>query len=85
LLNCLVGFGIRSVMVEGGASVITSFLVERLVDQVALTIAPVFLGGIPALEAHPDYASERPFPLAELQEIKSMPAGSDLILWGRVK
>jgi 3,4-dihydroxy 2-butanone 4-phosphate synthase/GTP cyclohydrolase II len=85
LLECLVGLGMRSLMVEGGASVITSFLAERLVDQVVLTLAPVFLGGIPAVEAHPADASQRPYPLGELQEMKSMRAGSDLILWGRVK
>ena len=37
--------GIRSVMVEGGARIITSFLRERLADQVILTIVPMILGG----------------------------------------
>lgn len=37
--------GIRSVMVEGGARVIQSFLASRrLVDSMIVTIAPVFLG-----------------------------------------
>lgn len=37
--------GIRSVMVEGGALVINSFLEEKqLVDVVVLTIAPKYLG-----------------------------------------
>jgi riboflavin biosynthesis pyrimidine reductase len=85
LLDCLVELGVHSLMVEGGASVITSFLAERLVDQVVLTIAPVFLGGIPAIETQLISASERAIALAELQELKSMRAGDDLILWGRVK
>ena len=85
LLDCLVELGIRSLMVEGGVSVITSFLAERLVDQVVLTVAPVFLGGIPAIETPIISASERAVPLAELHELKSMRAGGDLILWGRVK
>ena len=34
----------RSLMVEGGASVISSFLVSGLVDLVIITIAPVYVG-----------------------------------------
>ncbi|MCK4894807.1 MAG: RibD family protein [Calditrichia bacterium] len=37
--------GIRSLMVEGGARIITSFLRERLADQIILTIVPMILGG----------------------------------------
>jgi 3,4-dihydroxy 2-butanone 4-phosphate synthase/GTP cyclohydrolase II len=37
-------FGIRSVMIEGGASVHSSFLSERLVDCLCVTIAPKLLG-----------------------------------------
>ena len=33
-------------MVEGGAGVISSFLREGLVDQLIITIAPVFMGGL---------------------------------------
>lgn len=43
---------IRSVMVEGGASVISSFLKSGLVDSFLLTIAPVYVGkdGVSAVE-----------------------------------
>ncbi|MEQ8818988.1 MAG: GTP cyclohydrolase II [Sumerlaeia bacterium] len=37
--------GITSVMVEGGAQVITSFLTARLVDHVVLTITSMLVGG----------------------------------------
>jgi riboflavin-specific deaminase-like protein len=37
--------GIRSLMVEGGANVITAFLKAQLVDALVLTVAPVFAGG----------------------------------------
>ena len=42
----------RSVMVEGGASVISSFLKSGLVDSFLLTIAPVYVGkdGVSAVE-----------------------------------
>jgi riboflavin-specific deaminase-like protein len=40
---------IRSVMVEGGSQVITSFLESRLVDQLIITISPRLVGGLPVL------------------------------------
>ena len=40
---------IRSLMVEGGAQIITSFLKHRLVDQLVLTMAPVYIGGMQAV------------------------------------
>ncbi len=46
LLRVLIGLDIRSVMVEGGARVITSFLRMRLVDRVIITIAPLLVGGM---------------------------------------
>jgi len=41
--------GVRSVMVEGGATIIEVFLRDRLADRVIVTIAPVFLGGLRTL------------------------------------
>jgi 3,4-dihydroxy 2-butanone 4-phosphate synthase/GTP cyclohydrolase II len=38
--------GVRRLMVEGGSRVIRSFLRERLVDTLVLTIAPRLLGGL---------------------------------------
>jgi riboflavin biosynthesis pyrimidine reductase len=50
LLSELYTLGIGSVMVEGGATLITSFLCERLVDRFAVCIAPKILGsGIAAV------------------------------------
>ena len=46
LLKQLQAESIRSVMVEGGARVITSFLQERLIDRLGITIAPVLVGGL---------------------------------------
>lgn len=45
LLQQLHERGIKSLMVEGGARIITSFLRERLADQIVLTIVPMILGG----------------------------------------
>jgi riboflavin-specific deaminase-like protein len=45
LLAKLGEMGITSLMVEGGAQVINSFITSRLVDQVIVTVAPVLVGG----------------------------------------
>jgi len=49
LLRQLHDAGIQHLMVEGGARIITSFLEARLVDYVTVTIAPTFMGGLPAV------------------------------------
>jgi GTP cyclohydrolase II len=78
LLAHLGELGINSLMVEGGAQVITSFLAQGLVDQVALTIAPLFLGGLHAVEGR--------LPAAErLKEIEYEAVGNDLVVWGRME
>jgi 3,4-dihydroxy 2-butanone 4-phosphate synthase/GTP cyclohydrolase II len=43
-LRLLRGLGIRSVLVEGGARVLTSFLKARLADRVIVGVAPMILG-----------------------------------------
>ncbi len=80
LLDQLFELGIRSLMVEGGGQVITSFLCQGLVDQLALTIAPIFVGGYPAYHPviEPKY---QPFP--QLQAVEYIPLGNDLIVWGK--
>jgi riboflavin biosynthesis pyrimidine reductase len=84
-LACLGRLGITSVMVEGGARVITSFLTRRLVDLVILTIVPVFLGGLKAVgeplipEAHARLAQ---FPF--IKKISTAKLGKDLVLWGKL-
>lgn len=49
LLKRLIGLNIASLMVEGGAEIITSFLKHQLVDQLVLTISPVYIGGVHAV------------------------------------
>lgn len=49
LLPALFEQGIRSLMVEGGGEVITSFLQKRAVDYLIITVAPMLVGGVHAL------------------------------------
>lgn len=46
VLQSLKVSGINTLMVEGGKKIITSFLSSKIVDQVAITIAPVIINGL---------------------------------------
>lgn len=59
LLSRLRRMDIQTVMVEGGARIITSFLAARLVDQFVLTISPVFVGGLRAVNPLGDLPIDR--------------------------
>jgi 3,4-dihydroxy 2-butanone 4-phosphate synthase/GTP cyclohydrolase II len=75
LLQQLGARGINTLMVEGGAGIITSFLAERLVDRLVLTIAPVYIGGYHATSILP-----QPFPY--LRHTCYTQLGRDLIATG---
>jgi GTP cyclohydrolase II len=78
--------GIRSVMVEGGARIITAFLIAHLVNAVVITISPKLVGGLHAVEemlmSRNDLKdSSQSFPRIDqlgLQRIED-----DLLVWGR--
>jgi GTP cyclohydrolase II len=82
--------GIRSLMVEGGARVITSFLENRLVDYVVLTLVPVFVGGLRSVE-NPLYENHgAPLPvnthgLPHLSGAHYERHGEDLVIVGRLE
>jgi len=71
--------GIRSLMVEGGGQVITSFIEARLVDQMIITIAPRLVGGLPVL-ARPAVTNGS---LLHLNPVSYQACGPDLILWAQ--
>ena len=81
MLNDLFESGIKTLMVEGGAQVITAFLRENLVDQVIITIAPVFVGGLRAVETI--LSSNDHFP--RLDSVKIEPYGLDWVITGKFK
>jgi 3,4-dihydroxy 2-butanone 4-phosphate synthase/GTP cyclohydrolase II len=83
LLKHLGDKGILRLMVEGGSQVISSFLAQDLVDLVAITIAPVFVGGLPAVEKLAEMVAEEELP--RLQDIIYERLGDDLIVFGRLK
>ena len=83
LLRRLGSEGVEHVMVEGGARIITSFLAARLVDYAVVTIAPQFLGGLPAVDSSARVGL--PVPLATLTTTwVSCRVGDDLVVAGEV-
>ncbi len=75
--------GIRRLMVEGGARVIESFLRSGHVDALVLTLAPVLVGGLKAVENLPD-AGPISGTYPRLREMQSTRLGEDLLIWGRL-
>lgn len=73
--------GIRSLMVEGGANVITAFLRERLVDALVLTVAPTLVGGYKAVG---DLGIAVKAQLPKIAPVFSGRLGDDVILWGNL-
>ncbi|HVR63798.1 MAG TPA: RibD family protein [Polyangia bacterium] len=53
LMAALAASGIKRLMVEGGAKVLTSFLRARLGDYAVVTVAPQLLGGLAAVGSLP--------------------------------
>lgn len=79
LLAKLKDMGITTLMVEGGAQVITSFISSRLLDQVIVTVAPVLVGGLRVLESSLSLPLKN-FP--RLSRVSFHQVGEDLVLWG---
>jgi 3,4-dihydroxy 2-butanone 4-phosphate synthase/GTP cyclohydrolase II len=83
LLRCLGSAGVEHVMVEGGARIITSFLAARLVDYTLVTIAPQFLGGLPAVDS--SARAGLPSAVASLTSVVSCRLGEDMVIGGEVE
>lgn len=78
-MNLLRERGIKSLMVEGGATVITAFLKARLADALVLTVAPRLVGGYKAVG---DLQAEGCDDQVSIHPLHSASAGRDLIVWG---
>ena len=71
--------GIKSVMIEGGARVISDVLAKRLADIIIITVAPVFLGrngvGISVPLAEPEW----------LHGVQYLSVGKDIVVAGQLR
>ena len=84
-LNVLRKEGIKSVMVEGGAQIITAFLMAKLVDLMILTVSPMLVGGLHVLTellVEPGgVQTGTVFPRLDLFGLENIEG--DLLFWGR--
>ncbi|MEE9458748.1 MAG: RibD family protein, partial [Candidatus Bathyarchaeia archaeon] len=79
LISKLVNENIGSVMVEGGAEIISSFMVDKLADFVVSTVTPTIIGrGVRPLEQVPIKMDK----MISLQNAKYVQIGKDLIVFG---
>ena len=81
VLGCLWTMGINRLMVEGGARIITGFLRERLADLLVVTVSPMLVGGLHAVE---NLGESNPVSFPRLSQAGYEWLGQDLILWGDV-
>ena len=78
LLAALHARGVRSVMVEGGAQVLSAFLAAGLADAVVVTVAPLYVGGLPGIE--PGDGVTRPA-LPRLRDVHYTRLADDMVVW----
>ncbi|KAE8356026.1 dihydrofolate reductase-like domain-containing protein [Aspergillus coremiiformis] len=89
LMECLRREGLRSVMIEGGGSVINSLLEPisaHLVDSVVVTIAPVWLGrgGVVVSPERRRDGDGEPVTAARLRDVRWYPFGEDVVVCGKL-
>ncbi len=80
-LAALPAMGIRTLMVEGGGKIISTFLKEHLVNYCVITITPRIIGGVKAIDGI-SAPGETPLTVSGCQY---QPLGSDLIAYGPVQ
>jgi GTP cyclohydrolase II len=90
LMDTLENLQIKSLMIEGGAALITSIIAERLADGLVLTITPFFCGGLNALESQlirsENLTSQNAaIRLPGLEKSYSAQVGRDTVIWGSFK
>jgi riboflavin-specific deaminase-like protein len=85
LLSCLKQLGLKNLMVEGGAGVITSFVSQHLVDFLVLTISPMIVGGFKAVQLPSNILGESSTDFPRMDVFKAEKLGADLIIWGVIE
>lgn len=90
IFRALAAEGIRSVMVEGGATVINELLqpkYAKLINSVIITVAPTYLGtgGVSVCPTRPTDPTGQPKPVTRFQDVRWQPLGEDVVMCGRLK
>jgi len=79
LMKILAEMQVNSIMIEGGAKVITSFINSRLVDQFIITICPRLVGGLQVIDTN-GWKMESNL---TLDQVSYQHLGNDLVIWAR--
>jgi 5-amino-6-(5-phosphoribosylamino)uracil reductase/diaminohydroxyphosphoribosylaminopyrimidine deaminase/5-amino-6-(5-phosphoribosylamino)uracil reductase len=82
LLAALAQDGVGSLMVEGGARLITALLRARLADRLAVTVAPKILGT--GTDAVGELGITRLSDAYALADVTVTPYGADIVIDGRI-
>ncbi|WP_103027584.1 GTP cyclohydrolase II [Salinibacter altiplanensis] len=83
LLEELGGHHVTSVMVEGGTQVLTAFLRRQQAQRIIVTVAPMFVGGTPALGSLAQAESaDAPDEFPHLTHVQQRWYGDDLVVEG---
>jgi 2,5-diamino-6-(ribosylamino)-4(3H)-pyrimidinone 5'-phosphate reductase len=90
IINSLTTREIKSIMIEGGGTVINTLLQEKhldLIDSVIITIAPVWLGegGVLINPRRRTDEQGQPLPVARLDQVKWKQFGDDVVMCGKIK
>ncbi|KAF8971747.1 dihydrofolate reductase-like domain-containing protein [Flammula alnicola] len=80
ILQKLRDLGINSLMVEGGARIIASFLAESVVNALIITIAPVLVGHAGVGYQYPTLLSENGEIVAKFKEVHTELMGRDTVV-----
>ncbi len=84
VLDDLGRLGVQSLLVEGGGRTVASFLEAKLVQRVALFLAPRLMGALGATALVAGGAAQAPELAPAIVMERIVPLGSDLLLLGRV-
>ena len=79
LMAMLAEMQINSIMVEGGARVITSFVHSRLIDQFIITVSPRLVGGLQVIDSNGLNLNTN----LTLAHVSYQRFGKDLVIWTR--
>jgi 2,5-diamino-6-(ribosylamino)-4(3H)-pyrimidinone 5'-phosphate reductase len=90
VLKAISAEGLKSVMIEGGGTVINSLLQPEyfsVINSVIVTIAPTWLGSGGVVVSPPRRLDDegRPMAAARLDHVEWHPLGEDIVLCGRLK
>ena len=79
LMAMLAEMQVNSIMVEGGAKVITSFVHSRLIDQFIITVSPRLVGGLQVIDSNGLNLNTN----LTLGHVSYQRFGNDLVIWTR--